>query len=446
MKTKLLNYWEIVHSSYWFLPALMTGLAIGLSFLTVALDHLAVSERPELLVWVYTGGADGVRTLLSTLAGSMITMASVTFSITIVALSLASSQFGPRLLVNFMRDTGNQVVLGTFIATFIYSLLVLRTVRSVGENTFVPHISVTVAVLLALVSLGLFIYFIHHVSVSIQAQNVIASVERELNRAIERLFPEKKSDLAFEYELRHEDDVPDNFDQDAQPVTAMHSGYLQSIDNEGLMKLTIEHDLLLRLEYRPGNFIASGNNLVKVWPNERFEEGLSEKINDTFIFGAQRLRLQDVEFEIDQLVEIALRALSPGINDPFTAMACIDRLGVALAHLAERQIPSGYRYDDKNKLRLMADAVTFEGLVETAFNQIRQFCRSSPAVTIRLLETIAVIAAHAGTQAEREALRQQAKMIKQGSDEAIPEEHDRQDVEERYQIIDRILEQSRDSC
>jgi len=442
MRTRLLNYWEIVRSSYWFLPALMTALAIGLSFLTVTVDQLAISERSELPAWAYTGGADGVRTLLSTLAGSMITMVSVTFSITIVALSLASSQFGPRLLNNFMRDTGNQMVMGTFIATFVYSLLVLRTVRSVDENTFVPHISVTVAFFLALASLGLFIYFIHHVSVSIHIQNVIASVERELYAAVERLFPEKKSHLAFEYQMRNEDDVPEDFDQHAQAVTASHSGYLQSIDNEGLMKLAIEHDLLLRLEHRPGNFIASDNDLVKVWPIEHFEEGLSEKINDAFIFGAQRLRLQDVEFAIDQLVEIALRALSPGINDPFTAMACVDRLGAALAHLAERQIPSGYRYDDENKLRLMANPVTFEGLVEASFNQIRQYGRSSVAVTIRLLETIAVIAAHATTQPEREALRKQAKMIKQGGDEAIPEDHDRQAVEERYQIVVKILEQS----
>jgi len=439
MKTRLLNYWEIVRSSYWFIPALMTGLAVGLSFLMVTIDDLAVSEQTELLAWVYTGGADGVRTLLSTLAGSMITMASVTFSITIVALSLASSQFGPRLLNNFMRDTGNQVVLGTFIATFVYSLLVLRTVRNVGDTIFVPHISVTVAVLLALTSLGLFIYFIHHVSVSIHVQNVIASVERELNTAIERLFPKKNDYFAFEYELREKDDVPEDFVENAQPVTAAHSGYLQSIDHEGLMKLAIKHDLLLGLEHRPGNFIASGNDLVKVWPNGRFEEELSEKINAAFIFGAQRLRLQDVEFAIDQLVEIALRALSPGINDPFTAMACVDRLGVALAHLAERQIPSGYRYDDENNLRLIADTVTFRGLIEAAFNQIRQYGRSSAAVTIRLLETIAVIAAHADRETEREALRQQARMIKQGSDEAIPEEHDRQDIEKRYQIAVNIL-------
>lgn len=440
MKTKLLNYWEIVRSSYWFIPTVMTGLTVVLSFLTVTLDQLVISERAELQAWVYTGGPDGVRTLLSTLAGAMITMVSVTFSITIVALTLASSQFGPRLLDNFMRDTGNQVVLGTFISTFVYSLLVLRTVRSIGGSSFVPHISVTIAIILALASLGLLIYFIHHVSVSIHVENVIASVERELNTAIERLFPEKKGYFVFEYELRNEEDVPENFDRDAQTVLATHSGYLQTIDNEGLMNMATEKDLLLCLEHRPGDFIASGNALVKVWPSEFFEKEFGEEINEAFILGAQRLRLQDVEYAIDQLVEIALRALSPGINDPFTAMACIDRLGVALANLAERQIPSGYRYDDENKLRLMADAITFEGIVETAFNQIRQYGRSSAAVTIRLLETIAVIAAHTRTQTEQEALQRQARMIKQGSEEALPEEYDRQDVKKRYELVQQIIE------
>jgi uncharacterized membrane protein len=440
MKTRLLNYWEIIRSSYWFVPALMTILAIGLSFLTIAIDHLAQSEELTRLTWVNTGGADGVRTLLSTLAGSMITMASVTFSITIVALSLASSQFGPRLLNNFMRDPANQVVLGTFIATFVYSLLVLRTVRSVDDNVFVPHISVTVAVLLAVASLGLFIFFIHHVSVSINAQQVIASVERELNGAIERLFPEKKNRFVFEYELRNEGDVPEDFDENAESLAATNSGYIQSIDNDGLMNLATEHDLLLRLEHRPGNFIAAGNGLVSVWPAAKFNEELAERINEAFIVGTQRLRLQDIEFAIDQLVEIALRALSPGINDPFTAMACIDRLGVALAHLAERQIPSGYRYDDEDKLRLMADSVTFESLVATAFDQIRRHGRHDVAVTVRLLETLAVIAAHAQTPAERGVIRQQATIIWHGAQGAIPAEHDRRMIEERYQVVMKNLD------
>jgi uncharacterized membrane protein len=279
-------------------------------------------------------------------------------------------------------------------------------------------------------------------STSIHVQNVIASVDRDLNTAIERLFPEKKGYLVFEYELRSAGDVPGDFEKDARPVLSTHSGYLQTIDHDGLMKLVVERDLLIRLEHRPGDFIAAGDILARVWPEERFEAVLSEKIDDAFILGSQRLRLQDVEFAVDQLVEIALRALSPGINDPFTAMAFVDRLGAALAHLAERRIPSGYRYDRENKLRLMADSVTFQGIVESAFNQIRQASRSNVAVTIRLLETIAVIAAHARTHAEREALRRQADMIKRGSDAALTEERDRQDVEERYQMIVKILERA----
>jgi len=157
---------------------------------------------------------------------------------------------------------------------------------------------------------------------------------------------------------------------------------------------------------------------------------------------AQRLRLQDVEFAIDQLVEIALRALSPGVNDPFTAMACIDRLGTALASLAERRIPSGYYYDDENNLRMITDQVTFAGIVETAFNQIRQYSRSSTAVTIRLLEAIAVIAARSQTKEERAALRRQAIMIRRGSVDSLPEEFDREEVEERYQTVLSILDGS----
>lgn len=440
MKTKLLNYWEIIRSSYWFVPGLMTAFAFLLANLTVSIDRASLSAGPEIQNWFYTGGVEGVRTLMSTLAGSMMTMVSVTFSITIVALTMASSQFGPRLLNNFMRDTGNQLVLGTFIATFIYSVLVLRTVRGDGQTVFVPHISVTTALALTVVSLALFIFFIHHVSTSINVQNVIASVEKDLNRAIERLFPDKKTYYVFEYELREEDDVPEDFNETAQPVPSRRSGYLQTVDNDGLMKLAEENDLLMRLEHRPGSFVATGSPLVRVWPEEKSrQEDLADKVNDAFNLGAQRLQLQDVEFAVDQLVELAVRALSPGINDPYTAMACIDRLGVALTNLAERRIPSGYRYDDDNQLRLISDPVTFEGIVETAFHQIRQYGLSSVAVTVRLLETIAIIGAHAQTRTERAALRRQAVMIQRGSEASIPEMEDRSDVEARFQMAMAVL-------
>jgi uncharacterized membrane protein len=424
MKTKLLNFWENLRSTYWFLPSLLAALAIVLSVVTVELDEYLLYGRTDGLRWLYAGGPEGARSLLSTVAGSMITVAGVTFSITIVALTLASSQFGPRLLNNFIRDRGNQIVLGTFIATFMYCLLVLRTIRSEGDNTFVPPISITAGLLLAIASLGVLIYFIHHISSSINVEYVIAAVERDLDDAIERLFPQQKDFYPFEQELRHEDDIPQNF------------------DHEGLLKLAVEQDLLLRLEYRPGNFVTEGNALALSWPGEHLDEELAKRINSAFIVGTQRLQMQDVEFAINQLVEIAVRALSPGVNDPFTAMACLDRLGAALSNLAERSIPSAYHYDDNNKLRLIGQPVTFAGVVDAAFNQIRQYGRSSVAVTIRLLETITVIAAHTRTEDERTALQRQATMIGHGASNGVPEAMDRQNIEAQYQLALKVLEQA----
>ncbi len=419
----------------------MVVLAIGLSLATNVLDQ-AIEYQPTRLVWLYAGGAEGTRTLLSTIAGSMITIAGVTFSITIVALTLAASQFGPRLLANFMRDRGNQIVLGTFIATFTYCLLVLRTVRDVADNTFVPHISATFAVLLAMASMGVLIYFIHHVATSIQANHVIAAVGRELDEAITRLFPETMSSGYLDLELKHEDDIPTDLEQEGRPIPADQSGYLQAIDYDGLKKIAIENDLVLRLEHRPGDFVTRGSELITIIRcGESLEEKkVVEQINSAFIIGVQPDPLQDVEFAINQLVQIAVRALSPGINDPFTAMACIDRLGASLVYLSERSIPSGYFYDDENKLRLITDAVTFAGITEAAFNQIRQYGRSSVAVTVHLLETIAVIAAHTENEAYRTTLLRQAVMIKRGSEEAVLEEGDRKAIERRYEFVRQALD------
>ena len=176
MRAQLLKYWDRIRSSFWFLPSLMACGAVALALATVALDGSVTDDWLQTLAWVYTGGAEGASAVLETIAGSMITIAGVVFSLTLVALSLASSQFGPRLLRNFMRDTANQVVLGTFVATFLYCLLVLRTIRRADEVAFVPHLSVTLGVLFAIASLGVLIYFIHHVSVSIQADEIIARV------------------------------------------------------------------------------------------------------------------------------------------------------------------------------------------------------------------------------------------------------------------------------
>lgn len=441
--TKLNKLWDSLHSSYWFVPALMMVGAIALAFLMLTLDRLSEPAFTSYLIWIYSGGPDGARSLLLAIAGSMITVAGTVFSITIVALQLASSQFGPRIMRNFMQDTGNQVVLGTFIATFIYCLLVLRTVR--GEPAFVPKIAVTVAILLAIINTGVLIYFIHHAATSIQASHIIKQVTDDLDAAIERLFPHALGHALAAASPHRVGEIPIDFDPKSAVIKSGKSGYLQTIDAENLLEIATHHQLLVRLNHHPGNFIVQGSELVRVYPGERVDQELVDQVNDIFILGRERTERQDVAFPINQLVEIACRAISPGINDPFTAIRCIDRLSVGLSSLAEREFPSPYRYDDHNNLRIIATPYTFADLTNDAFNQIRQYGSSDVAVVIRLLSAIQVIVTHTHREQDRAVLLRHATMIKRNSQEGVLEECDRTDIEARYQAVLQALEAQRKS-
>jgi uncharacterized membrane protein len=438
-KAKLSKLWDSLRSSYWFVPTVMAIATIALASITLALDRTSRVEVGN-LTWIYTGGPDGARALLSAVAGSMVSVAATAFSITIVALQLASSNFGPRLLRNFMQDTGNQFVLGTFISTFIYSLLILRTIRGENYNFFVPELSITIGIILAIFSIGVLIYFIHHASTIIQVSHVIESVSTDLDHAINRLFPEKLGQGKPELTTQA-GDVPDSFDLEACPVSATDEGYLQAIDNGKVMGIAQRHDLLLRIKSRPGKFVVKDSDLVLVSPKERIDPKLADEIVNTFVLGRERTEQQDIEFPINQLVEIALRALSPSMNDPFTAIRCIDRLSAALSRLAQRQFPSPYRYDDEQKLRVIVDPVTFEMLIDDAFNQIRQSSKTDVAVTIRLLEALALIASYTHDADYHAVLRRHADMIKRGSKQ-LSEPWDCHDIEERYQMILESLRQS----
>ena len=443
MKSRLLAIWDALRSSFWLVPAVMVLGAIGLSYLTTMLDERLDTSGLAGFGWIYAGSAEGARSMLSTIAGSMLTVAGLTFSITVAALTLASSQFGPRLLRNFMRDTGNQIVLGTFIAGYMYCLLVLGTVRGVEDNAFVPQISVTVGVGAALAGVVVLIYFIHHIAQSIQVAHLIAVVGDELDEAIDRLFPDRIGHPApGPNDRRGEEDALTEFERQAVAVPAFATGYMQAVDDNRLWKIATGDDLTVRLMHRPGDWVVRDTPLVETWPTDHGGHDLIERINNSFVLGIQRTPTQDVEFPIYQLVEIAVRALSPGINDPHTAMMCVDRLGAALCRLAGREIPSPYRYDEKGRLRVIARPVTWTGIADTAFNEIRQYGRESASVTIRLLETIALVAARVSTEEGRAALKRQAMMIERGSHEGLPDPQDREDVRERYRLVLRALERS----
>ena len=430
MKTRFINIWLSVQTSFWFVPAILVFLSIGSAFLIVALDR-KIELESSVYGLLYKGGPEGARSILTTIATSMMTVAGVTFSITIVTLSLTSSQFGPRLLRNFMRDTGNQVVLGTFISTFMYCIVVLLLANVIEGELFVPGISVSFAVLLALVNVGVLIYFIHHVSTSIQADYVIEAVYRDLLGHIRRSFPEAADS---EQRKNGEERLPpqsSRHHQDHQ-ISAPQQGYLQAIDFAGLLKLANENDLLICAHFKPGKYIFADNTLVTVKCAERLNDTLSAEIAGCFMFGSQRTSEQDPEFAVSQIVEIAVRALSPSTNDPHTAMTCLDRLGSAFCYLANKKFPSPYRHDDKGQLRVISKPVTFSGITNAAFNQIRQHGRASVAVTIRLLETLNAIAAYTHDPDRRKSILRQAHMVAQARFESVPDENDRHDIERRY--------------
>jgi uncharacterized membrane protein len=427
---KLTKFWDNLRSSYWFLPTLMAVGAIALAFTLVALDR-SDSIDISALSWIYQGGAEGARAVLSVIAGSMVTVAATAFSITIVALQLASSHFGPRLLRNFMQDQGNQIVLGTFIATFIYCLLVLRTIRGEDHEPFVPQLSVTVGVLLAMASIGVLIYFIHHASTIIQVSHVIADVSHDLEQVTNRLFP---APLGQELDQQGEEakDIPADFEAAAQPVRAKRTGYLQGIEDEALMEVACDDNLLLQVKAYPGAFILEGGPLVMAYPAHRITQSVSDRINQAFVLGRELTKQQNVAFPIEQLVEIALRALSPAVNDPFTAIRCIDQLAEGLARLASREFPSPYRYDQSRTLRVIAAPVKFETLADTAFNQIRQYGSADTVVIGRLLGAIAAIAPFTRHFKQRYILQQHLESIWHSSQQTLKHQQDLETVEKQY--------------
>ncbi len=439
MPAWVLNWVNKLRSSLWLIPTCMAIAAIILSLAVPYLDVFFSPKKIDSLRWLSNMGPEGAMTLLSTIAGSMITIAGVVFSITIVALTLASGQFGPRLLGNFLRDRGNQIVLGTFVATFLYCLLVLRTIH-VDPNGYTPYWGTLAGVILAVCSLGVLIYFMHHIAVSIQAPNLIAAVYEELEEDLRRLFPEhlgkegkkngNKPNIA---------EVMARIEKEGMEIQAQIGGYLQAVENKALMEIAHEQNLVIFLHYRPGHYITKGASLAKVLALGPMADFVSRPINKQMICGTHRTQEQDIEFSVLQLVEVAVRALSPGINDPFTCIHCIDHLSAILCQLGKREFPSPYRYDSEGVLRVIAPSVTFEGVLNAAFNQIRQHGKGNVAVIICLLEGLGRIGETVERNEDREAIHRHVDMLQRGSRESIQEKNDLEAVEHRCRQVMSLL-------
>jgi uncharacterized membrane protein len=435
VQTRLLGWLDRLRSSYWFLPTVMAVAALLLSAATLAIDgSYAQGALPSLAVLGGLNHPDGARALLSTVAGSLITVAGVVFSMTLVGLSLASQQFGPRLVGNFMRDRGNQAALGTFVATFLYCLMVLRTVRSadpqLGVSAFVPHVSVGVALLLTLASLGVLIYFIQHAAESVQVSYVLARVGRALTQQILALPPEREGEAAASRSGGGEGNaaetdaeapapsLPESFQHEAVTVRSQRAGYVQVIDLSGLVALASEHDAVVRLHNPPGSFLMLGGPFADIYPADAAET-LAGRIEAYYVLGAVRTPQQDPYFLFDQLLEVALRALSPGVNDPFTAMTCIDRLAEAIDLLAYRQLPSTLLEDDDGALRLVVPRPELPALVEHLFGELRAHAAGDPMVARHLALTLRRMQASTPRKELKRAVNDEVKRLLESAEAAL---------------------------
>ncbi len=433
---RLKKIWLDLNSSLWFLPGLIVAgsiiLALGLVEIDKDFGGNWINGYPRL----FGVEPSGSRDMLSAVAGSMITIAGIVFSIVIVALSLTSTQYTPRILRNFMRDQINQVVLGVFVGIFTYCIVVLRTIRGGdNDNVFVPSIAVITGVLLAVVGIGFLIYFIHHIAVSIQASTIIAEVYEETVAVVDELFPHRMGENAPAEELEN----LQKFSSEAnwQTLRSTHTGYIQNIDIEGLLNFTKKREIILKMEHGVGEFVIAGAPLASVTNRAqsngahlKIDKETTEKLNRIYSVDNFRTVDQDVAFGIRQIVDIVMKALSPGVNDTTTAVISIDYLTAICSHLAAHPFPTRFRFAG-NRLQIIAKRPSFEDLMDLAFNQTRQNATNNVAIILRSLH----------------ALEQIALRIKDGHDlhgkqQNLPAEKRR----ERLEIIARHLQMTVDAA
>lgn len=414
IRTRIAETSAKLRASYWFLPTLLAcaGFALGVSLVLV--DARLGDAWLGQYEWFYGSRPDGARSMLSTIAGSTITVAGVVFSITLAAVTYASGQFGPRLLGNFMRDRGNQSTLGVFVGTYLYCLVVLRTIRSAQEvsadssgivrTAFVPHLAMFGALALAVASTAVLIYFVHHVTSGIHINNVIARVGSDLIAQFRHQGSSSKAETEVPKRSRRVDL--------GQRFNATRTGYIETIDYDLLLTIASRDDLVLRPAGRAGGFVVEGRILFEAQAAESVCEQTWHECAAAVLIGRQRTAQQDLQFGIDELVEIAARALSPGVNDPFTAIACIDWLGAALGELARCPRPPTELTDDQGIVRVLLRPLQFEDYLAAAFGQLRHYLAADPNARARALHTLADLASQVEDGSQRALIEDERARLK----------------------------------
>ncbi|MEJ2362648.1 MAG: DUF2254 domain-containing protein [Gammaproteobacteria bacterium] len=433
---RLKQLWGNLRSSFWFVPSLILLANIALAVLLIEVDSVG-SDR-WLAQWPHLFGAEpeGALQMMSTLAGSMMSVLGITFSMTLVALALASSQYTSRILGNFMSSRVTQVTLGIFAGVFAYCLVVLKTIRS-GDVVFVPGLAVFFAFVLALVGIVVLVYFIHHIASSIQASSIIASITQDTIASINRLFPEKLGhgpDEDEDQDLVHQSLAERTW----HTVPAEVNGYIQHVDNDALLRLARERKTIVRMERGIGAFVVKNTALVSLALEDPPDQETIEALNKAYSVGRHRTIDQDPAYGIRQLVDMAMKALSPGVNDTSTAIMCIDYLMAILTQLASLKFPASLRYEG-DELRVITIAPTFEVLLVEAFDQIRGSAIGNVGIMARMLSALETLTELTISPRRRRAIHEQMQWLAEVAGRTIESKHDRDRLAKRLADVREAL-------
>lgn len=429
-----------LRQNYWFVPSMMTFGAVLLGIILPLIDTWLGSDWLRAIGFIRATGVDGARAILTTLAGATLGVAGVAFSVTIVAVSFASSNYGPRLIGNFMGDRTNQVILGVFVATFVYCITVLSTVHTSTDTSdtdldaFVPHISVYVALLLTLAAVGSLIVYIHHIPESINIMNLTAGIGNKLHRSIVRMLEEDDKHGRDTQNASIEPWRDDPRSDDELTIRAEAAGFIQQFDIEGLSNLANENGVQIILHRAPGDFLVAGEPIMSARPSRSDDTSIAKRMRDCYTQGANRTDVQDILFLSDQLVEVLGRALSPGVNDPHSAMLCLNWLRAGLVAFAQRAPaqPAG-RHDP-----VLYRRVTFQDILDRSFNEMRQYVAADRTATLHALNILKDLASAASRQEMVDACVRQMTQLASSADELLSETAARKEIKTE---LERILQE-----
>jgi uncharacterized membrane protein len=421
--------WDRMKVSFWVAPVVMSLAAILLAWAMYWLDDLIPNEILQDSRFFLSGSPEEIRAMLVAQASTILATAGVVFTLLTLPLSTVAAQYGSRLLRIFLGDRTTQIVLGTFVATFIYCLAAVLSIPPIEVEPDGPQVTATVGLLLLLVTFASLILLIHHISTMLQAPTIAAAAGGELQEVVLAEFPEVTSGdgQKGEPEIR-----PDSLvEKDAYPVRVRQTGYIQYIDPHYVLTLAREKDLVIRLLRKPGHLVWREAQVALVWPAARVDEELDRQIRKAFRIGNGRTPTQDVAYAVNQLVEMAVRAMSPAINDPFTAITCLDHIGEGLALFIQQGEKSPYYYDRDNRLRLVLEPVTFSELLDGAFDMLRHASCDNASVLLHMLDVIDAIGQKVGSPEARQELLRHVSLIQAESQAGALIDWDRKQIDRR---------------